>query len=115
MFAGGGSSSSVNIAAPINNYMPVVIGGTLSSGNVGNGPINQTGSSSATGGTASGEFGFNFGLEELRLLSYQKPEQTQSDLDAYIKQLGTPVTQTHDLGNGQTLTTTTDGFGNAST
>ena len=49
-FAGGGSASNVNVAVPINNYMPVVIGGTLKTGNVGNGAINQTGSATATGG-----------------------------------------------------------------
>ena len=38
--AGGGASSNVNVAIPINNYLPVVIGGTLTTGNVGNGPIN---------------------------------------------------------------------------
>ena len=113
--AGGGSASNVNIAAPINNYMPVVIGGTLKSGDVGNGPITQSGTATATGGTVSNEFGFNFGLQELRLLSYQKADPTKDDIDAYIKQLQTPKTQEFDLGNGQSMTTTTDGLGNAST
>ena len=68
--AGGGSSSQTNIAVPINNYLPVVIGGTLTTGDVGNGPITQSGTSSATGGTVSNEFGFNFGLQNL--LSYDR-------------------------------------------
>ena len=113
--AGGGSSSSTNIAVPINNYMPVVIGGTLTSGDVGNGPINQTANSSATGGTVSNEFGFNFGLMNLRQLSYQQNDVTKNDIDAYIKSLSVPHTQNIDIGDGQTITSTTDGLGNAST
>ena len=112
--AGGGSASSVNVAVPINNYMPVVIGGTLTTGDVGNGAITQDGKATATGGTVSQEFGFNFGLMELPL-SYQKPALTKEQIQAYMDQLATPTTQTIDIGGGQTITSTTDGFGNAST
>ena len=53
MWAFGGSSSNVNVAAGINNYMPTNIGGSITSGSVGNASIFQDGSSSATGGTNS--------------------------------------------------------------
>ena len=53
MWAFGGSSSNVNVAAGINNYMPTNIGGSITSGSVGNASIFQDGTSSATGGTNS--------------------------------------------------------------
>ena len=49
-----GHASNVQVATPITNYMPVVIGGKLEqNGAVGNGPINFKSSTSAKGGDLS--------------------------------------------------------------
>ena len=49
-----GHANNVQVATPITNYMPVVIGGTLEqNGAVGNGPINFSSNTSAKGGDLS--------------------------------------------------------------
>ena len=49
--AGAGASNTTNIAAGMNNVLPVNIGGTINTGSIGNANITQGGSSTATGGT----------------------------------------------------------------
>ena len=57
---GGGQATSTSVAVPITNYTPVVIGGTINSGSVGNAGISQNTTSKATGG--------HFGLAVMPML-----------------------------------------------
>lgn len=63
----GGTAQSVTSTVPIINLTPVVIGGTLSMGGVTNGPIDQTSSSRAEGGS----FGLSMPLFNLNSVQLQ--------------------------------------------
>uniref|UniRef100_A0A7S3N346 Proteinase inhibitor I42 chagasin domain-containing protein n=1 Tax=Strombidium inclinatum TaxID=197538 RepID=A0A7S3N346_9SPIT len=97
----GGHASSSSVATPITNYTPVVIGGTINSGSVGNGDINQATSSKATGGS--------FGLTVMPvLMNLQQAPLPTTDLSYQApatKQVSATPGQTFEIQAGETAGT----------